>query len=119
MTLLLITHDMGIVAQLADRVAVMYSGTVVESSDVVSLFAEARHPYAKALLEAVPRIDGNATTLRAIPGGIPAITNPPPGCRFHPRCARAFEPCALTVPTAVKVGERHNVACHLYGEGAA
>jgi len=117
MTLLLITHDMGIVAQLADRVAVMYSGSVVEASDVMSLFAEARHPYARALLEAVPQIDGDATTLRAIPGGIPAITNPPPGCRFHLRCARVFEPCVLAVPTPVTLGERHSVACHLYGEG--
>jgi peptide/nickel transport system ATP-binding protein len=119
MTLLLITHDMGIVAQLADRVAVMYSGSVVETSDVESLFAEARHPYAKALLEAVPMIDGNETSLRAIPGGMPAITNPPPGCRFHPRCPRVFGPCAHTVPPAVSLGNRHSVACHLYREGTA
>jgi oligopeptide/dipeptide ABC transporter ATP-binding protein len=114
MTLLLITHDMGIVAQLADRIAVMYSGSVVEASDVKSLFAEARHPYAKALLEAVPRIDGNETTLRAIPGGMPAITDPPPGCRFHLRCPRVFAPCAGTVPSVVSLGDRHSVACHLY-----
>ncbi len=119
MTLLLITHDMGIVAQLADRVAVMYSGSVVEASDVASLFAEARHPYARALLEAVPKIDGNETLLRAIPGGIPAITNPPPGCRFHPRCPRAFGPCAHSVPAAVALGDRHTVACHLYRDGPA
>ncbi|MPZ31992.1 MAG: ATP-binding cassette domain-containing protein [Rhodospirillales bacterium] len=119
MTLLLITHDMGIVAQLADRVAVMYSGSVVETSDVASLFAAARHPYAKALLEAVPRIDGNETTLRAIPGAIPAITNPPPGCRFHLRCPRVFGPCAGTVPPAVALGEQHSVACHLYRDGPA
>ena len=117
MTLLLITHDMGIVAQLADRVAVMYSGSVVESSDVASLFAEARHPYAHALLEAVPKIDGDETSLRAIPGGIPAITDPPPGCRFHPRCPRAFGPCAQTVPTTVSLGDRHSIACHLYRDG--
>jgi oligopeptide/dipeptide ABC transporter ATP-binding protein len=120
MTLLLITHDMGIVAQLADRIAVMYSGSVVEASDVESLFNEARHPYAKALLEAVPRIDGNETTLRAIPGGMPAITDPPPGCRFHLRCPRAFAPCADIVPATVSLGDRHSVACHLYHrEGTA
>jgi oligopeptide/dipeptide ABC transporter ATP-binding protein len=117
MTLLLITHDMGIVAQLADRVAVMYSGSVVESSDVESLFDQARHPYARALLEAVPRIDGDRTSLHAIPGGIPAITNPPSGCRFHLRCPRVFGPCAGAVPMSVSVGERHSVACHLYGAG--
>jgi oligopeptide/dipeptide ABC transporter ATP-binding protein len=119
MTLLLITHDMGIVAQLADRVAVMYSGSVVESSDVASLFGSACHPYARALLEAVPRIDGNETSLRAIPGGIPAITNPPPGCRFHLRCPRAFGLCAHSVPAAVALGDRHSVACHLYPAGPA
>ena len=114
MTLLLITHDLGIVAQLADRVAVMYSGSVVETADVASLFDEARHPYAKALLEAVPTIQGSETVLRPIPGSIPAITNPPNGCRFHPRCPRALQDCAKTVPQPLSVGTRHTVACHLY-----
>jgi oligopeptide/dipeptide ABC transporter ATP-binding protein len=114
MTLLLITHDMGIVAQLADRVAVMYSGSVAESSDVASLFAGARHPYAKALLEAVPTIDGSDAVLRAIPGSIPAITSPPPGCRFHLRCPRMLPHCAHAVPQPVLLGDRHTVSCHLY-----
>lgn len=114
MTLLLITHDMGIVAQLADRVAVMYSGSVVEASDVKSLFAQARHPYANALLEAVPTIDGAETLLRPIPGTIPAITNPPSGCRFHLRCSRALAECGHIVPQPVSVGVLHSVACHLY-----
>ncbi|HYB40749.1 MAG TPA: ABC transporter ATP-binding protein [Candidatus Methylomirabilis sp.] len=115
MTLLLITHDMGIVARLADRVAVMYAGTVVESADVRSLFREARHPYAQALLEAVPTIRGDRTIFRAIPGAMPALSDPPPGCRFHPRCPRALAECAAVRPAPVLAGADHAVSCHLYG----
>lgn len=115
MTLLLITHDMGIVAQLADRVAVMYSGRIVECSDVSSLFKEARHPYSKALLETVPTIHGGRTVFRPIPGTMPALTDPPPGCRFHPRCPDAFETCSRVKPATIPLGHGHTVACHLYG----
>jgi len=114
MTLLLITHDMGIVAQLADRVAVMYSGSVIEYADVRSLFRTPKHPYAKALLEAVPTLQAGDAIFRPIPGGIPAITDPPPGCRYHPRCSRAFTPCSVTVPTPLPLGPGRMVACHLY-----
>jgi peptide/nickel transport system ATP-binding protein len=117
MTLLLITHDMGIVAQLADNVAVMYSGSLVEYSDVASLFKAARHPYSQALLEAVPSIHDGQTILRAIPGGIPALTNPPPGCRFHPRCLRAVDECSRLKPEPISLGPNHSVACHLYQAG--
>ena len=115
MTLLLITHDMGIVAQLADRVAVMYSGSVVESADVRSLFREARHPYAQALLDAVPTIHGGRTIFRAIPGAMPALSDPPAGCRFHPRCPRALAHCASQRPAPLPTAPGHVVACHLYG----
>ena len=114
MTLLLITHDMGVVAQLADRVAVMYSGSVVECAPVGRLFREARHPYARALLEAVPTIQGSRTSLRPIPGAMPALTDPPAGCRFHPRCPRVLERCRSDKPVTVAVGHGHTVACHLY-----
>ncbi|HUB11808.1 MAG TPA: ABC transporter ATP-binding protein [Acetobacteraceae bacterium] len=114
MTLLLITHDMGIVAQLADSVAVMYSGSVIEYADVRSLFRAPKHPYAKALLEAVPTLQAGDTIFRPIPGGIPAITDPPPGCRYHPRCSRAFAPCSVTVPAPVPPEPGRVVACHLY-----
>jgi peptide/nickel transport system ATP-binding protein len=117
MTLLLITHDMGIVAQLADRVAVMYAGSVVESADVRSLFREARHPYARALLEAVPTIHGDRTIFRAIPGSMPAISDPPPGCRFHPRCPRVLAHCGVVRPSSVLTAPGHAVACHLYEAG--
>jgi oligopeptide/dipeptide ABC transporter ATP-binding protein len=118
MTLLLITHDLGIVAQLADRVAVMYSGRVVESAEVRRLFRAPRHPYSRALLQAVPTLHGEGTVFRPIPGSMPAITDPPGGCRFHPRCPEVFGPCAGTRPGLATVEGDHTVACHLYG-GAA
>jgi len=115
MTLLLITHDLGIVAQLADRVAVMYSGSVVESSDVSSLFRAPKHPYAKALLETVPTIHGDHTGFRPIPGAMPALTDPPPGCRFHPRCPDVLPACSTVAPEPLAVARDHIVACHLHG----
>jgi oligopeptide/dipeptide ABC transporter ATP-binding protein len=118
MTLLLITHDMGIVAQLADRVAVMYSGSVVESSDVGSLFRAPRHPYSRALLETVPTIHGARTVFRPIPGAMPALTDPPPGCRFHPRCPEALDECSRLKPEPLRLGPAQVVACHRHGSRA-
>jgi peptide/nickel transport system ATP-binding protein len=115
MTLLLITHDMGIVAQLADRVAVMYSGSVVESSDVSRLFKDAKHPYSRALLETVPTIEGGHTAFRPIPGTMPAITDPPSGCRFHPRCPDVLDACSRMKPEPLPLGHDRTAACHLYG----
>lgn len=115
MTLLLITHDMGVVARLADRVAVMYSGSVVESADVWSLFKAPKHPYSRALLETVPTIQGGRTVFRPIPGTMPALTDPPSGCRFHPRCPDAFDACSSVKPEPLAVGRDQIVACHRYG----
>ena len=114
MTLLLITHDMGIVAQLADRVAVMYSGRVVEVADARSLFRDAQHPYSKALLETVPTIHGSRAVFRPIPGSMPALTDAPAGCRFHPRCAYVLPECSSVTPLALRTGPGHTVACHRY-----
>jgi oligopeptide/dipeptide ABC transporter ATP-binding protein len=102
------------VAQLADRVAVMYSGSVVESSDVSSLFKAAKHPYSKALLETVPTLHGGQTVFRPIPGTIPAITDPPTGCRFHPRCPDALDECSRVKPELLALGDGRTAACHLY-----
>jgi peptide/nickel transport system ATP-binding protein len=118
MTLLLITHDLGIVAQLADRVAVMYSGSIVECSDVRSLFKDARHPYSRALIETVPTIHGTQASFRPIPGAVPSLTDPPPGCRFHPRCSCVLERCSSVKPLPVLTGPGHTVACHLWGQDA-
>jgi peptide/nickel transport system ATP-binding protein len=116
LTLLLITHDLGIVAQLADRVVVMYSGSVAEASDVRTLFRAPRHPYSKALLETVPTIDGGRTVFRPIRGAMPALTDPPPGCRFHPRCPDAFDECSRRKPERLALAAGHAVACHKYGD---
>ena len=114
LTLLLITHDLGIVAQLADRVVVMYSGSVAEMSDVRTLFRAPRHPYSKALLETVPTIDGARTVFRPIRGAMPALTDPPSGCRFHPRCPDAFDECSRRKPERLALPTGHAVACHKY-----
>jgi len=117
LTMLLITHDLGVVAQVADKVLVMYSGEVVEFTDVKSLFKEPKHPYTVALMNAVPVVEKSRTVLQSIPGSVPAITAPPTGCKFHPRCPHAFTKCKDEAPKLVRVKGNY-VACHLYeGDG--
>lgn len=106
-----ITHDMGVIAEISDRVAVMYAGSVVEVAPVKELFKNSLHPYTKALLESIPR---PGAELKSIPGTVPNLINPPPGCRFHPRCPKAFEQCVKETPELKKVSEEHWVACFLY-----
>lgn len=114
---LLITHDLGVVAELCDRVAVMYAGNIVELADVKELFANPLHPYTQGLMRAVPMINRPLERLETIAGSVPDLIYPPSGCRFHPRCPFAFERCRLVKPELIHVGKSHNVACHLYGEG--
>ncbi len=114
---LLITHDLGVVAELCDRVAVMYAGNIVELADVKELFANPLHPYTQGLMRAIPMIDRRVEKLETIPGSVPDLIYPPTGCRFHPRCPFAFEKCKLEKPELLHVGKTHTVACHLYGEG--
>lgn len=111
-SILYITHDLGVVAQLCERVAVMYAGNVVELADVNSLFREPLHPYAKALLESIPR---PGQELRSIPGTVPSLISPPRGCRFHTRCQYAMPICENKKPLFIEVKKDHYVACHLYG----
>jgi peptide/nickel transport system ATP-binding protein len=111
--ILLITHDLGVVAETCDRVGVMYAGQVCEVADVGDLFRSPRHPYTRALLEAVPRREGRGP-LTSIDGAVPNLVEPPPGCRFHPRCPRAMAPCRRQFPARVAVGEHHTVSCYLY-----
>ncbi|MEM1518448.1 MAG: ABC transporter ATP-binding protein, partial [Nitrososphaerota archaeon] len=106
-----ITHDMGVVAEISDRVAVMYAGSVVEVAPVKELFRNPLHPYTKGLLESIPR---PGSPLRSIPGTVPNLVNPPSGCRFHPRCPYMMEKCKDIVPRLVKVSKDHYVACLLY-----
>lgn len=107
--ILLITHDLGVVARLCDRVVVMHAGQTVEWAPVRGLFHAPAHPYTRALLRSIPRVDG-AGVMEPIPGGVPSLLAPPRGCRFAPRCALVRAECAVAVPVRT-VGNEHAVAC--------
>jgi len=111
-SLLLITHDLGIVGELADYVAVMYAGNVLEYGDVNTILRRPRHPYTSGLLESTPRIDWGKRRLKMIPGTIPDMIHPPSGCRFHPRCAQAKASCVSEQPKLIEIEAGHMVACH-------
>jgi peptide/nickel transport system ATP-binding protein len=116
MSVMLITHAMGVVAETAQRVVVMYAGKVVEEAPVGELFAAPRHPYTQGLIRSIPRLDLAAkrkTRLEAIPGVVPSLVDPPPGCRFAPRCRFASAACTEAVPPLREVAPGHKVACIL------
>jgi len=117
MAILLITHDLGIVAGRADRVAVMYAGRLVEEATTAELFSRPSHPYTKGLLASVPRITGAVTRLQPIAGTVPAPTAWPAGCRFHPRCPASLPRCADDDPPALAVGDSHRMRCWLAASG--
>lgn len=112
-SILYITHDLGVVAQLCDRVAVMYAGNIIEAADVFELFKKPLHPYARALLESIPR---PGEPFKSIRGIVPSLINPLKGCRFHDRCSYTMEICLKVKPPFIQVKKDHYVACHLYGE---
>ena len=112
--ILLITHDLGIVAETADLVVIMYAGKIVEQAEVKDLFADPKHPYTVGLFASLPKLHDDRGRLRTIPGQVPEATNFPSGCRFHPRCPHAIDACSRTVPDTVPVAEGHTVACWLY-----
>jgi peptide/nickel transport system ATP-binding protein len=113
MSILIVSHDLGVVAQTCRRVYVMYAGRVVEEAPVHDLFVEPRHPYTIGLLSSIPSLDAATTTQRlpAIPGAPPDLAAPPEGCRFHPRCPLAEEQCMRTDVRLIPVGARHRAAC--------
>jgi oligopeptide/dipeptide ABC transporter ATP-binding protein len=119
MSVLLITHNLGIVAEQCDRVAVMYAGSIAEVADVRSIFSSPLHPYTRGLIQSIPIPGQRKEELTVIPGKLPDPVSPPTGCRFRPRCALAFEKCATEVPKLIQVEEGHQVACHLYESGAS
>jgi peptide/nickel transport system ATP-binding protein len=115
MAIMLITHAMGVVAEEAQRVVVMYAGKVVEEAPVAELFARPRHPYTQGLIRSIPRLDraGQKTRLAAIPGVVPSLVEPPQGCRFAPRCGFAMPHCTHGQPRLREVAPGHKVACIL------
>ena len=112
LALMLISHDLGVVAASCARVAVMYAGTVVEEAPTAALLANPRHPYAQGLIAAVPDLDNPAHKPRGIPGSIPNLMTPPTGCRFNPRCALATDVCRSDKPMLRELAPAHRVACH-------
>jgi peptide/nickel transport system ATP-binding protein len=119
-SVILITHTLGVVREITDRVYVMYAGNMVEAAGTSELFAGPKHPYTHGLMDAVPRLTGGGVS-DGIPGRIPNYLDPPPGCRFHPRCPHVMDICRQEKPGFYRIGERHEVACFLYrdeGRGA-
>ena len=113
-SILFITHDLGIISKMCDRVAVMYSGYIVEYGELERLFTKPYHPYTRGLIASVPVVGKRKESLDVIPGMVPNLIYPPPGCRFHPRCTYCFEPCDSVVPETQEVDSNYFVACHLY-----
>jgi len=117
LALILITHDMGVVAQACDRVVVLYAGRVAETDTTEAIFATPRHPYTASLIGCIPAHDQAEGTLLGIPGTVPGVLNYPAGCRFHPRCSSVMEVCRTEVPASTPLSTG-SVACHLHGPRA-
>jgi peptide/nickel transport system ATP-binding protein len=112
-SVLLITHDLGVVAETCDRVGVMYAGNLCEIAGIRDLFQNPQHPYTKALLKSVPKFSQHGA-LQSIEGSVPNLVNPPSGCRFHPRCPQAMDACRQRFPSMVETEDNHSVACYLW-----
>lgn len=115
-SILLITHDLGVVAETCEKVGVMYAGNLCETGEVEKVFTNPLHPYTQALLNSVPKFSQEGA-LQSIEGSVPNLVTPPPGCRFHPRCPKAMDVCRQDRPSLFEAEPGHFVACHLYGEG--
>ena len=119
LTILFITHDLGVVARLCDRVVVLYAARAVEEGTVEEIYGHPKHPYTRALLESVPNFARGRGKAQGIAGTPPSLVNPPAGCRFHPRCPDAMEICSSQSPGWSHFGGTQVAACHLYGESGA
>lgn len=113
-SILMITHDLGIIAEMCDRVAVMYSGNIVEYAETVDLFKKPRHPYTKGLIAAIPSLEKKNQKLQVIRGMVPNLIYPPSGCRFHPRCDYRLEVCDKIKPRFLEIADKYFIACHLF-----
>jgi oligopeptide/dipeptide ABC transporter ATP-binding protein len=116
MGMILITHDLGVVADVANRIAVMYAGRIVEEANVYDLYAQPAHPYTVGLLNSIPRLDEKGQELRTIKGLPPSLLKIPSGCPFHPRCPRAQQICVDEVPALRQMGPHRASACHFAEE---
>lgn len=116
-SLLMITHNLGIISELCTRVAVMYGGTIVEIGPTTSVFLNPKYPYTEGLIGSLPKLTGPRDRLVAIEGNVANANELPPGCVFHPRCSHCMPKCKTSIPPLVTVGEGHQVACYLYEEG--
>ncbi|MEX1215483.1 ABC transporter ATP-binding protein [Saccharospirillum sp.] len=116
MSLILVTHDLGVVAEVADKAVVMYAGRIAESADIVDLFRKPKHPYSRALLRAMPRVDSGAERLECIAGTPPTLSHIPSGCAFRPRCAFCQPTCAQERPRLRDMEPNHQAACHFAEE---
>jgi peptide/nickel transport system ATP-binding protein len=114
LTMILITHNMGIVAELADRIAVMYAGKLVEVAEAVALYDKPLHPYTRGLLRSIPNISLEEQELETMPGSPPDLIEPPTGCRFYPRCPHVMDKCSGIEPPMKEVENGHRAACWLY-----
>lgn len=111
--MIMITHDLSIIAETCERCVIMYGGKVAEYADIFSIFGDPEHPYTQGLINAFPSIRAAKTELISIPGSPPDLLNPPPACRFHPRCPYAMDICKKEEPMPIDIGKQHYVACHL------
>jgi peptide/nickel transport system ATP-binding protein len=116
-SMILITHDLGVVADCCDNVAIMYAGRIVEYGNMETLFTRPVHPYTQGLFGSIPQLKGPKAVLKTIPGLMPDPTNLPRGCPFHPRCIRAVEKCASETPRMQTIGENYHVACPVCAQG--
>ncbi len=117
--MLLISHDLAIVRQIADRISVMYLGLIVETGTTQQIWSEPQHPYTRALIGAIPHADGLGTKPEALPGEVPDPARPPSGCRFHPRCPHTHDRCTTAAPSLIPLAGERTVACWLHVEGGA
>lgn len=115
-SIIMITHDLGVVAEICDNVAVIYAGSIVEYSSVEKLYNESLHPYTVGLFNSIPSLDEDVEELKIIPGSPPDPSNLPEGCCFHPRCTHCMEICKKEIPEYREVKPGHFVACHLYSD---
>jgi peptide/nickel transport system ATP-binding protein len=113
-SVILIGHDMGLMAQAVDRLGVMYAGDLIETGDIQDIFDQPLHPYTRLLMASLPSLERKVAA-KGIPGLMPSLLNKPAGCPFHPRCPEAFDRCKVDVPKLQAVQPKHEVACHLYG----